>query len=251
MTAPEVYVVRDRELLLEAVAARLVTRLVDHQAAAGSARVLLGGDPLVADLLAGLAVAPARDAVDWTHLDLWWSDDTWAPQDDLTRASRAARRLLDAVGTDAALVHPMPVPGATASPEQAAADHAAALAAARAPDDHGLTPTFDIAVLGLGPDGGLAGLRPEQPAVHDPRAVAVDRATNRLTLTLAGLASAREVWLLASGEASSSAAVLTLTGAGPLQVPAAGVRGTQRTLLLLDAEAASRLPSTLRRLASP
>jgi len=38
MTAPEVFVVRDRELLLEAVAARLVTRLVDHQAAAGSAR---------------------------------------------------------------------------------------------------------------------------------------------------------------------------------------------------------------------
>jgi 6-phosphogluconolactonase len=251
MTAPEVYVVGDRALLLEAVVARLVTRLVDHQAAAGSASVLLGGDPLVADLLSCLAAAPARDAVDWGRLELWWADDAWAPEDDATRASWAARRLLDAVGTDPALVHPMPALGGTGSPEQVAVDHAAVLAAARAPDDHGLTPTFDVAVLGIGPDGGVAGLRPEQPAVHDPRAVAVDRATSRLTLTLAGLASAREVWLLASGEASSSAAVLTLTGAGPLQVPAAGVRGTQRTLMLLDEDAASRLPSSLRRLASP
>lgn len=251
MTAPEVYVARDRTLLLDAAAARLVTRIVDHQAAAAAVRLLLGGDALVADLLARLAASPARDAVDWHQLDLWWSDDAWLDDDDAARAAQAARVLLDAVGVDPARVHTVPAAGSADTPEDAAADYAAALAQARAPDDHGHTPSFDIALLGLGPEGSVAGLRPEAPAVHDPRPVAVDRSTGRITLTLAGLADAREVWLLASGEQTSSAAVLTLSGAGPLQVPAAGVRGTQRTLMLLDEGSAARLPPTLRRLASP
>lgn len=251
MTAPEVCVVRDRTLLLDAAAARLVTRVVDHQAATGAARLLLGGDVLVSDLLAQLAASPARDAVDWGRLDLWWSDDAWLASEDPARAERAADVLLDAVDVDRRRVHPVPAAGTAATPEDSAGSYAAALAAARAPDDHGPTPTFDVALLGLGPDGSVAGLRPEAPAVHDPRPVAVDRSTGRVGLTLAGLADAREVWLLASGEVTSAAAVLTLSGAGPLQVPAAGVRGTQRTLMLLDEGAAVRLPSTLRRLASP
>lgn len=252
MTATlEVFVVHDRSLLLDAAAARLVTRLVDHQAASGSARLLLGGDPLVAALLASLAGCRARDAVDWSRLELWWTDDVWAPESDPSRAARAAAVLLDAVDMDPALLHPMPGDDAADTPETAAAACGAALSAARAPDDHGLTPTFDIAVLGLGAEGQVAGLRPEHPVVHDPRPVGVDRASGRVTMTLAGLQTAREVWLLGSGQESSSAVVLTLSGAGPYQVPAAGVRGIQRTLLLLDEAAASRLPSTLRRLASP
>lgn len=252
MTAhPEVFVVHDRSLLLDAAAARLVTRLVDHQAASGSARLLLGGDPLVSDLLASLAGCRARDAVDWGRLELWWSDDLWAAAADPRRSDRAAAALLGSVAVDPARMHPMPADDAADTPEAAAAEQVARLAAARAPDDHGPTPTFDIAVLGLGAEGSVAGLRPEQPAVHDPRPVTVDRGSGRLTMTLAGLGTAREVWLLAAGEATSSAVVLTLSGAGPYQVPAAGVRGSQRTLLLLDEQAASRLPSTLRRLASP
>jgi 6-phosphogluconolactonase len=39
--------------------------------------------------------------------------------------------------------------------------------------------------------------------------------------------------------------------AGPVQVPAAGARGSRRTLALLDGAAASRLPRTLSRPASP
>lgn len=251
MSAPEVHVVRDRDLLLDAVAARLVTRLVDHQVASGSARLLLGGDDLVAGLFGSLATCQARDAVDWGHLDLWWADDLWGPPGAPGRSAGAARVLLDGVATDPARLHPMPDTAQASTPDEAAAAYAERLAAARAPDDHGPTPTFDVAILGIGPDGGTAGLTPEQPAVHDPRPVAVDRRSGRLTLTLAGLTSAREVWFLASGPAASSAVVLTLSGAGPLQVPAAGVRGTLRTLLLLDEPAASRLPGSLRRIASP
>ena len=251
MTA-QVTVVRDRPLLLDAVAARLITRVVDHQAASGGASVLLGGDPLVAEVLARVATTAARDAVAWDRLDLWWADDAWTEPGGASRAATAAAPLLDAVDLDPQRTHWMPSRAAGGdSAEAAAARYARELAGARQPDDHGATPTFDVALLGLAADGGIAGVRPEQPVVHDPRPVAVDRATGRLTLTLAGLAGAREAWLMGSGAECATAAVLALSGAGALQVPAAGVRGRQRTLFLLDEAAASRLPASLRRIASP
>jgi 6-phosphogluconolactonase len=252
MTAAQVTVVRDRPLLLDAVAARLITRVVDHQAASGSSTVLLGGDALVGAVLARVATTPARDAVDWGRLDLWWADDAWAEADAPTRAATMSAALLDVVDVDDRRVHWMPhrsADGDTA--EAAAAAYARLLAEARQPDDHGPTPTFDIAVLGLAADGGIAGVRPEHPVVHDPRSVGVDRGHGRLTMTLAGLAGSREAWLLGSGPECASAAVLALSGAGALQVPAAGVHGQQRTLFLLDDAAAAQLPASLRRIASP
>jgi len=42
-----------------------------------------------------------------------------------------------------------------------------------------------------------------------------------------------------------------LSDAGPVQVPAAGARGQQRTLFMLDRSAASQLPPQLSRIASP
>ena len=44
---------------------------------------------------------------------------------------------------------------------------------------------------------------------------------------------------------------MALGGAGPVQVPAAGPRGRDRTLWLLDAAAAGQLPPDLGRPASP
>jgi 6-phosphogluconolactonase len=63
--------------------------------------------------------------------------------------------------------------------------------------------------------------------------------------------AAREVWVVAAGEEKATAARLALSGAGPTAVPAAGVHGRARTLWLLDRAAASRLPASLPRLASP
>jgi len=70
-------------------------------------------------------------------------------------------------------------------------------------------------------------------------------------LSTAAINSAREVWLVAAGEEKATAARLALSGAGPTQVPAAGVHGRVRTLWLLDRAAASRLPASLARIASP
>ena len=73
----------------------------------------------------------------------------------------------------------------------------------------------------------------------------------RLTLTLPAIRAAREVWIIASGQDKAGAIRLALSGAGPVQVPAAGARGRQQTLFLLDRPAAARVPAQLSRLASP
>jgi 6-phosphogluconolactonase len=61
----------------------------------------------------------------------------------------------------------------------------------------------------------------------------------RLTLTFPAITAAREVWIIASGEDKAEAIRLALSGAGPDQVPAAGARGRQQTLFLLDRAAAA------------
>jgi 6-phosphogluconolactonase len=73
----------------------------------------------------------------------------------------------------------------------------------------------------------------------------------RLSLTLPAIRTAREVWIIAAGESKAKAARLALSDAGPVQVPAAGARGRQRTLFLLDRAAAKELPLGIGRLASP
>ena len=73
----------------------------------------------------------------------------------------------------------------------------------------------------------------------------------RITLTLPSIQAAKEVWVVAAGAEKARAAHLALSGAGVVQVPAAGAIGRQRTLWLLDREAAGRLPASLARAASP
>jgi 6-phosphogluconolactonase len=74
---------------------------------------------------------------------------------------------------------------------------------------------------------------------------------SRLSMSLAVINTAREVWLVAAGEEKAGAARLALSGAGPTAIPAAGAHGRVATRWLLDRAAASGLPTALSRIASP
>ena len=250
---------RDGELLAKAVAARLVTRLVDVCAGRGRACLVLAGGGIGTRVLAELGAAPARDAVDWRHLDIWWGDERFLPAADPRRNEASARKvLLDHVDVRPERVHPMPGSDGPdgADPEAAAARYASWLRSESRPEDHGATPSFDVLLLGIGPDAHVASLFPGQPALYDERTVvAVHGAPEpppvRLSLTLPAIRAAREVWIIASGSEKAGAVRLALSGAGQVQVPAAGAAGRQQTLYLLDRAAAARVPAQLGRLASP
>lgn len=255
-TVPEVIVHRDEDTLAAAVAARLITRIVDAQVSRGSASIVLTGGGVGIASLVAVRQSPAVDAVDWSRVDFWWGDERYLPAGDPERNETQARQaLLDFLPVDPARVHAMPAAGD--DPEGGAEDYAGLLATASRPEDHGDVPRFDVLMLGMGPEGHVASIFPESPAVHDDRAVVAVRGCpkpppTRISLTLPSIQAANEVWLIASGEAKSAIMPLALSeDTGAYQVPAAGARGRRRTLALLDEAAASRLPSSLWRPASP
>jgi 6-phosphogluconolactonase len=259
VTTPLVVIHRDATLLAQAVAARIITVVVDAQAARGEAGIVLTGGGIGGATLRELANSPARYAIDWQRLDVWWGDERFLPRGHPDRNETQAREaLLDAVDLDPDRVHAMAASDGVGGDDldAAAESYATELAAAARPEDHGGSPSFDILLLGLGPDGHVASLFPESPALYDERSVVPVRGApkpppTRLSLSLATINHAREVWLIAAGEEKAGAARLALSGAGPTAIPAAGVHGRVATRWLLDRAAASRLPSGLDRLASP
>lgn len=250
---PTVVVSRDPEILAAAVAARLLTRLVDVQALRGTASLVLTGGGVGIAALRAVRDSGARAAVDWRQVDLWWGDERFVPADDPERNDLQARAaLLDSLNLDPARVHPMPALG---GPDGDDADSAAARyadeLAAHAPAGQDV-PAFDVLLLGMGPEGHTASLFPESPAVQEERTVCAVHGCpkpppTRLSMGFRALNAAREVWLVVAGADKAPMVAMALGGAGRVQVPAAGIAGRSHTLWLLDEAAAARLPRELRR----
>ena len=245
----------DAELLAQAVAARLVVRILDAQAERGFASVVLTGGRIAERVYRAVRESPARDAVDWARVDVWWGDERFLPSGDPERNETLAREaLLDALPVDPQRVHPMPASDGPDGddPEAAAARYAEALAAATRPGTARL-PHFDVLLLGVGEDGHVASVFPEHPVAYETRPVSAVRGAPkpppvRITLTLPTINTAEEVWLIAAGTDKSQAVRMALTGGGPVQVPAAGVGGTDQTLWLLDRAAATEVSPRFRSL---
>ncbi len=245
----DVVVHADPQLLAQAVAARLIVKLIDAQAARGEATLVLTGGRIAAATYRAIAGNPARDAVEWSKVDVWWSDERFLPSGHPDRNETQARAaFLDALPLKADRVHPMPPsdgPGGS-DPEIAAARYAEALARAAAPGSAEL-PHLDVLLLGIGEDGHVASVFPEHPVAYETRPVSAVRGSPkpppvRITMTLPAINTAEEVWLLAAGADKAKAAGMALAGAGAVQLPAAGVRGVERTVWLLDRAAASEVP---------
>jgi 6-phosphogluconolactonase len=245
--APDVAVEPDAPRLARAAAEALVARLAAAQAVHGSAAVVLTGGGMgiaVLEQVAALAAEPVRETVDWTAVDVWWGDERFVPAADDDRNEKAARAaLLDVVGVPAERVHAMPPSdGDFAEPEDAAAWYADQLAAAA--QDGAAVPRLDLLLLGMGPEGHVASIFPDSPAIEDPRTVVAVRdcpkpPPTRVSLGFAAINAAEEVWLLVSGEAKAPAVAQALAGADPAKLPAAGVHGTRATRWLLDRAAAA------------
>jgi 6-phosphogluconolactonase len=248
---------------MAAIAARLITKLVDIQDKHGEATVVLTGGTMGIGSLKAVAESPAARAVDWSKVNFWWGDERFVGKDDADRNARQAHEaLLSHIDVDPARVH---VPGSTEdfdTPEEAAADYARKLAEAAAaehaadmsderPEEPGNLPRLDIVLLGVGPDAHVASLFPEQAGVREKELTVVGVRSSpkpppvRLSLTLPTINTANEVWMVVAGDDKAGAVGLALAGANPVQVPAAGPRGRFETLWLIDEDAASRVPAQL------
>ena len=254
---PTVVVHHDKQVLADDAAARLVLSIIDAQSSRGQADIVLTGGSMGLAVLVSLRQSPAKDTIDWRHLNLWWSDERFLPSGDPERnVTQARQALLDSVPLDPSRVHPMPsTDGPDGSDVDAAAARYAAELAAAAPRGRDV-PEFDLLMLGVGPDAHVASLFPEHPALHerDASTIGVRGAPKpppvRVSMTFPSLCSARDVWLLVSGPEKAGAVGLALSGAGQMQAPAAGVVGLRSTTWFLDRDAAAHVPTQLIRLAS-
>ncbi|MEU4831741.1 6-phosphogluconolactonase [Streptosporangium sp. NPDC023615] len=250
MSVPTVIIHRDADVLAKAVAARVVVRAVDAQSARGSAHLVLTGGTVGIATLAEIAASPARDAVDWRAVDLWWGDERFLPSGDAERNETGARKaLLDHLDLAPERVHVMRGPDSGMTVEEAADAYAEELRRAARPGDHVPAPVFDLTMLGMGPDGHVASLFPGMPALYDTRPVVAVHGSpkpppTRISLTLPVIRNSAEVWVIAAGEEKAEAVRAALSESGPMPVPAAGARGGSRTLFLLDRAAASKIPSS-------
>jgi 6-phosphogluconolactonase len=254
MAPPDIAVHSNPAVLAAAVAARLVTRLVDLQAAGNTPKVVLTGGGVGIGVLEQIRTMVARDAVDWQRVEFYWGDERFLPPGHPDRNETQARAaLLDHVRVDPEKVFPMGADTGTgpSGADAAAEEYAELLKRAARPEDHGPVPSFDVLLLGMGGEGHTASIFPHSPAVYETErsVVAVHGCPKppptRVTLTLPAIRQAAEVWIITAGEEKAAAVSMALSGAGEVAIPVAGARGRRRTRWLLDRAAASKLPRDL------
>ncbi|CAN5130379.1 6-phosphogluconolactonase [soil metagenome] len=240
----------DKATLAGSVAARFITKMIDVLDEQESAHVCLTGGTMGSAVLTAINESPARDSVDWSRIDFWWSDERYLPIGHAERndtQSKAA--LLDALGLDAERIHSLPAPDAQPDIESAALAYEAELAAAAG--DGARYPRFDVMFLGVGPDGHIASLFPDHAQVHETQRVVVAETNSpkpppeRLSFTLPVINSSDRVWLVLAGADKAGALGLALAGASVNDVPAAGAEGRKRTVFFVDREAAAEVPEAL------
>jgi 6-phosphogluconolactonase len=241
MSTSTVVVHPGKQALADAAAARLAVAVLDAQSARGVAHVSMTGGSMGSEIIRSLAALPARDAVDWTRVHVWWGDERYLPAGDPDRNDTQNDSAgLAALGLDPANVHRVQGPETTGSAEESAAAYSTEVRGSGGG-------AFDVMVLGVGPDGHVASLFPHHPAAGTTDAIAIavhdspKPPPTRVSLTLECLERSREVWFLVSGADKADAVRRGVTGAPLETTPAAHVHGQERTLWLVDADAAGEL----------
>jgi 6-phosphogluconolactonase len=230
--------------MARSVAGRLVEHLAVVQTDGRVPSVVLTGGSIADQIHRAVAEDDAVDAVDWSRVDFWFGDERFvAAGDDQRNEGRARAAMLDRLQVDPARVHAMPSTDAATGDDVEAAARVYADEVERVLGSSG---TFDVVMLGVGPDGHCASLFPGRSEVSATgTAVAVRDSPKppptRISLTMEVLRRTDEVWFVAAGEEKAEAVAAAVAGAGVARVPAAGPKGRRRTCWFVDEAAGSRL----------
>lgn len=239
MTGSPAQVVRhlDSDELADLTARRLIATLTDLQADGRVAQICLTGGRIATAVYARLGELLGESEVDPSRMELWWGDERFLPTEDPQRNAGPTLALLARYfSLDPARTHPMPSADGVVDAAASAATYAKELG----------DTSFDLCLLGVGEDGHVASIFPGHPSDEAATAAVIGvmdapkAPAERISLTLPTLSASGEVWFLAAGAEKADSIARAL--AGDETIPAARVTGTQRTLWLVDQEAASKLP---------
>ncbi|MDX1882864.1 6-phosphogluconolactonase [Mycolicibacterium sp. 120270] len=238
----------DKDELVAAVGDRLIGAITGAIEARGKALIVLtGGGTGIAVLE---HVRENSDAIDWSKVRLFWGDERYVPENDDDRNEKQAREaLIDHIDIPAANVHAMPASDGEFGDDIDAAALAYEHVLAAVAEEGEVVPSFDVHLLGMGGEGHINSLFPHSAATRETTRQVVGVTDSpkpppkRITLTLPAVRRSREVWLVVSGAEKADAVAAAVGGADPDDVPAAGAKGREATVWLLDEDAASKLQS--------
>jgi 6-phosphogluconolactonase len=186
----------DAVALATAVADQVVDTLSHAVSRRGSASLVLSGGSTPRQALHRLA----RKEIDWNCVDIFWGDERCVPPGDEASNFRMAREaLLGPAGIPSDRIHRIEgelgaVPGARRYEQLLRRRFS------------GRWPDFDVVLLGIGSDGHVASLFPEDaPEIVERCVVPMTRPheVDRVSLSLGVLACAASLLVLASGAAKA------------------------------------------------
>jgi 6-phosphogluconolactonase len=239
---PDVIIVPNADALARVAAERTLARLPRSD---GRLAVCLAGGSTPERLFKLLTTAPWRNVMPWDRIRWFWGDDRFVRESDPRSNAGVARRLLlDRVPVPAANIFPIP----TNTPNETEAARLYEMELRRFYGAERLLPgrpLFDIVLMGVGSDGHTASLFPGHAQVDEtarwvvgvPEA-GLDPFVPRVTLTLATLASTREMLFLVSGASKRDILARVLAGE---DLPAAHARAEGELVWLADRDAAPPL----------
>ncbi len=225
-------------------AAQLVVRLAAESAVThGRFTIALAGGSTPRKLYSLLASEPYRSQIDWTLLEVFWSDERCVPVYDAESNFRLAQEaLLSKVPIAEKQIHRMRAD----QPDRhaAARDYVSEMQRVFGTDS---IPSFDLIQLGMGPEGHTASLFPHAAALHEQERLVVPVRTpkpppDRLTFTPPLLNAARHVLFLVTGSDKADAVREVIEGEyNPDEYPAQIVRPPHGEVTwMLDTAAASK-----------
>ena len=186
----------------------------------------------------------------WEKVQLFWVDERCVPPGDAdSNYGMTKAAMLDKVPLPAANVHRME---GEMDPEEAASRYESEIRNTFKLEG-AETPTFDVVMLGLGPDGHTASLFPHTAGLEEMARIVIAnhvaaKESWRLTLTWPVITQGRAVAFLVEG--SEKAAMVRTVWAGaydPETYPAQMIRpASGRLTLLMDTAAAAELPGVKR-----
>ncbi len=237
---PKVEIFADRSQLIARALALTLAEIKDAIAQRGRCTIALAGGNTPKPLYEQLAIQD----LPWQAIHIFWGDERYVPiSDPQSNAGMAANAWLNHVAIPPENIHPMPTH--SADPAESAQIYDQQIQTFFGTGSN-VFPSFDIILLGLGPDGHTASLFPHTAALQVcDRNVTVGNKDDqpRITLTVPVLNQARCILFLATGANKQEALTqIFAKSADSAQYPARLIQPINGKLTwLLDAAAGEPL----------
>lgn len=225
-------IVKARTELAAAIAAEVAAVIKSSITSKGSCRIVLTGGGLGLEVLSSLRLA----AIDWQKVTVIFSDERFVGLSDKDRNEFKALERLPELEQANFLRYP---------DTKTDLDTAAELFNSKVEAVFvGLTSentTFDLVILGMGPDGHVASLFPGKSYPSQWIVAEADSPkppSERLSLSYEALGKAERVWFVASGKEKALAAKSAMISS---DLPAGRVKGRSETVWWIDQELSDEL----------